>query len=82
MTTDTSALAELAYAQAEQSLLSFADNDGLADGVTSRQQYISAYEATRTDLLHTYPTLEGPHIGDLLGEAANAAWPDVVDHLT
>jgi hypothetical protein len=81
MTTHTSELAELAYAQAEQSLLSFADNNGLADGVTTRQQYIAAYEATRTELLQAYPTLEGPHIGDLLGEAANAAWPDVVDQL-
>jgi hypothetical protein len=81
MTTDTSELAELAYAQAEQSLLSFADNNGLADGVTTRQQYIAAYEATRTELLEAYPTLEGPRIGDLLGEAANAAWPDVVDQL-
>ncbi len=82
MTTHTSDLAELAYAHAEQSLLSFADNEGLADGVTTRQQYIDAYEATRTELLETYPDLEGPHIGDLLGEAANAVWPHVAGQLT
>lgn len=72
---------DLAYAQAEASLLSYADNDGLADGVTTLDEYRRAYEAVRTELLNDYPDLEGPVIGDLLSEAAAAVWPAVIDQL-
>lgn len=74
-------LADRAYAQAEASLLSYADNDGLADGVTTLEQYRRAYEAVRAELLEEYPDLEGPTIGDLLGEAAGAVWPALVHEL-
>jgi hypothetical protein len=62
--------AERAYAHAEASLLTYADNDGLADGITTLEQYRHAYEAVRTEMLDAYPELEGPMSGDLLGEAA------------
>ena len=73
--------AERAYAHAETSLLSYADNDGLADRVTTLDEYRHAYEAVRTELLETYPDLEGPTIGDLLGEAAGAVWPALAHDL-
>lgn len=82
MTFQTVQLADVAYSQAEQSLLMFADDQGLADGVTSLLDYVKAYEAVRTELLEEYPTLDGPLIGDLLGEAAASVWPSVVHQLT
>ena len=80
MTTHSDA-AERAYAHAETSLLSYADNDGLADGVTKLEEYRDAYEAVRTEMLEAYPELEGPMIGDLLGEAAGVVWPAIVGDL-
>lgn len=74
-------MTDLAYAQAEASLLSYADNDGLVDGVTPLDEYRRAYEAVRTELLNDYPDLEGPTIGDLLGEAAGNVWPAIVREL-
>jgi hypothetical protein len=70
-----------AHAHAETSLLSYADNDGLADRVTTLDEYRHAYEAVRTELLEAYPDLEGPTIGDLLGEAAGAVWPALAHDL-
>lgn len=79
--TTHSDMAERAYAHAATSLLSYADNDGLADGVTRLAEYRDAYEAVRAELLETYPDLEGPTIGDLLGEAAGVVWPAIVSEL-
>jgi len=73
--------AERAYAQAENSLLSYADDSALADGVATLHQYRRGYESVRTELLEDYPDLEGPAIGDLLAEAAATVWPTVVDEL-
>jgi hypothetical protein len=73
--------AERAYAHAEASLLSYADNDGLVDRVTTLEEYRRAYEAVRTELLEAYPDLEGPTLGDLLGEAAGNVWPAIVGEL-
>lgn len=74
-------LVDRAYVQAEESLLSYADNDGLADRVTTLDEYRRAYESVRAELLETYPDLEGPTIGNLLGEAATAVWPAIVHAL-
>lgn len=74
-------MAERAYADAEASLLAHADNDALADAITTIDEYRRAYEAVRTELLEGYPELDGPAIGDLLGDAARAVWPAVVDAL-
>ena len=81
MTTPEADRADLAYTQAHTSLLSYADNDGLADGVTTLAEYREKYEAVRTELLEDYPDLDGPLIGDLLGEAAGDAWPSVIHQL-
>jgi predicted aconitase len=61
--------------------LTYADNDGLADRMTTLEEYRVAYEAVRTELLEAYPDLEGPTIGDLLGEAAGNVWPAIVGEL-
>ena len=74
-------MADSAYALAEESLLSHADNRALADGVATVSDYQRAYEAVRTELLENYPELEGPEIGDLLAEAAAAVWPAVFAEL-
>jgi hypothetical protein len=74
-------MADLAYDQAEDSLLFYADDNALADDVATLDQYRRGYEAVRTELLECYPDLEGPVIGDLLGEAAAAVWPAIVDAL-
>jgi predicted aconitase len=79
--TTQSDAAERAYAQAAASLLSWADNDGLADRVTTLEEYRTAYEAVRSELLEAYDELEGPTIGDLLGEAAGDVWPAIVSEL-
>ena len=80
MTTQSDA-AERAYAQAETSLLSYADNDGLADGITTIHEYRNAYEAGRSELLEAYDELEGPAVGNLLAEAAGNVWPAIVSEL-
>ena len=77
----TNEMAERAYAQAEDSLLSYADDSALADGVATLDQYRRGYEAVRTELLEDYPDLEGPAIGELLAEAAATVWPAVIDEL-
>lgn len=74
-------LADRTYAQAEASLLSHADNGTLADRVTTLDEYRRAYECVRTEMLEAYPDLEGPTIGNLLGEAAAAVWPAIVHAL-
>lgn len=73
--------AELAYADAEASLLTYADDDCLADRIMTIDQYRRAYESVRTDLLENYPGLDGPRIGDLLGEAAGVVWPSIIRDL-
>jgi len=77
----TNDTAERAYTQAEDSLLSYADDNALADGIATIDQYRRGYESVRTELLTDYPELEGPAIGDLLAEAAHAVWPRVIDEL-
>lgn len=77
----TNEMADRAYDQAENSLLSYADNAALADGIATVDQYRRGYESVRTELLEDYPDLEGPAIGDLLAEAAAAVWPAIVDEL-
>ena len=77
----TNQTADRAYAQAEQSLLTYADDAGLADGVTTLEQYRTAYESVRTELLEDFPEIEGPEIGDLLGEAAGVVWPSLIHQL-
>jgi hypothetical protein len=79
--TTQSDAAERVYAQAEASLLSHADNEGLADRVTTLEEYRNAYEAVRSELLEAYDDLEGPLIGDLLAEAAGNVWPAIVSEL-
>ena len=77
----TNEMAERAYAQAENSLWSYADDSALADGVATLDQYRRGYEAVPSELLEDYPDLEGPAICDLLAEAAAAVWPAVIDEL-
>ena len=74
-------MAACACADAEASLLAYASDAGLADATTTLPQYRRAYEAVRAELLEAYPDLQGPTIGDLLGEAARAVWPTIYDQL-
>jgi hypothetical protein len=74
-------MADLAYAQAETSLLSYADDTVLADGVATVDDCRRAYEAVRAELLDDYPDLDGSTIGDVLGEAAGAVWPSIIHDL-
>lgn len=77
----SSDMAERAYAEAEGALLSHTDDAGLTDGVAALDEYRRAYEAVRAELLDAYPELEGPLIGDLLGEAAGNVWPSIIHDL-
>lgn len=73
--------ADAAYQQAHDSLLSYASDHDLKNGVATIAQYRTAYESVRTELLDAYPDIEGPTLGDLLGEAAGDAWPSVTHEL-
>lgn len=81
MTSTEVSEADLAYTHAHEALLTHADDDGLADGVTTLAEYRVAYESVRSELLDSYPQIEGPVIGDVLGEAAGDAWPSVIHQL-
>ena len=72
---------EMAYTYAERALLSAADDECLADGLLTVADYRVIYEQVRSDLLDAFPRLDGPTIGDLLGEAAGAVWPTVYPEL-
>ena len=73
--------AEAIYAQASVSLLSHADDEAVRDGVATLVQCRTAYEAVRIELLEDFPDIEGPLIGDLLGEAAGHVWPSIIHDL-
>jgi hypothetical protein len=77
----TKTLTDIAYERAELALFAHAADDDLADGVHTLADYRIAYESVRTELLEQYPDLDGPEIGDLLGEAAGVVWPSIVHQL-